>query len=260
MIVREVVHYKFNTQRQMEFRADAYTYLLQHNAIQVQSPEILDFPEGKVIFFLRPGESTVIQSAHTHFLYDLLAFQPEDAQDQQLLNTLELPTGPNSSALFYVISSLIKAVCDLHYSADRYQKEKTDAHLRLLLYGTASGNEVPADSSHQELMRHKFRRLRVIVADKPSKKWTVQEAADYVGLSPSRFCVVYKEIFSSTFSADVLRSRIQHACSILTTTDLSIQQVAQILNYENDTFFYRQFKQQIGISPGEYRKLRIGAQ
>ena len=52
MIVRDVVHFKFSTQQQMECHADTYTYLLQHNPIQVQSPEILDFPEGKVIFFL----------------------------------------------------------------------------------------------------------------------------------------------------------------------------------------------------------------
>lgn len=240
----------------MAVHSEAYTYFLQRRPLKVLYPTQEVFPEGNVLFFLRPGEHTSIQNMDTYFSYDLISFRPETEADQKQLDTLDLPTGPCSPSTFFVISSLIKAVYDLRYSADRYQKEKTEAHLQLLLYATASGNETLEAHTPQEVLQHKFRRLRVIIADDPAKKWTVQKAADHVGLSPSRFCVVYKKLFGTTFASDLIRSKIQHSCSLLISTDLSIKEIAQIMNYENNTFFYRQFKQQIGISPGEYRSLR----
>ena len=48
--------------------------------------------------------------------------------------------------------------------------------------------------------------------------------------------------------------RIEHAKYILTTTDLTLEQIAEICGYSNEVHFYRQFKQITGLTPSKYRK------
>ena len=47
---------------------------------------------------------------------------------------------------------------------------------------------------------------------------------------------------------------MDHACVLLTETNLSIAQVAEALNYEEIKYFSRGFKKVTGISPLAYRK------
>lgn len=111
--------------------------------------------------------------------------------------------------------------------------------------------------SPKEQLNHKLRRLRTMVSDIPAKDWTIREAAAFVNLSESRFYYLYKEHFGQTFMSDVIRSRIKLSCVLLSTTSAPIKEIAEKAGYESDSLFYRQFKEQMGISPGDYRKMNV---
>lgn len=53
---------------------------------------------------------------------------------------------------------------------------------------------------------------------------------------------------------DVIQSRIDHAKYLLSTTDISIVQVAEMCGYKSTSHFMRQFKNKMKMIPSEYRK------
>ena len=56
-----------------------------------------------------------------------------------------------------------------------------------------------------------------------------------------------------TFQELLLQKRFEKASSWLVETDLSIEEIAIAVGYENQSYFYRQFKERYGMTPREYR-------
>ena len=104
----------------------------------------------------------------------------------------------------------------------------------------------------------KFRFLRGEMFSATEKHPSVAELAKKVNLSPSRFFALYKNIFGTSPTADLIHARIRSAKNMLIYTDKRIEDVALALGYENTTHFIRQFKAQTGKTPSAYRLLSFG--
>ena len=65
---------------------------------------------------------------------------------------------------------------------------------------------------------------------------------------------IYKELFGVPVIQDIIRSRIERACYLLTMTPDSVAHIAESCGYENVEHFNRQFKEITGFSPNQYRK------
>lgn len=53
----------------------------------------------------------------------------------------------------------------------------------------------------------------------------------------------------------ILQKRICNAEALLLNTEYNINEIAQIVGYDNSLYFSRMFKKIKGISPSEYRKI-----
>lgn len=73
-------------------------------------------------------------------------------------------------------------------------------------------------------------------------------------MAPSNFSVKFKEATGMTFSNYVRKKRIEHACHLLSTTDLKIYAVAQQSGYEDEKYFCRVFKLVTGMSPSTFKQ------
>lgn len=205
------------------------------------------------LFYLLPGHELTLARSGGPAVYDYLEFSLTDEQMTRF-RALELPLVPSAPPNFADIQALVKAIYYLFYSSDRYIEEKLYGHLINLVYTCASGDESASDVSEKGKIRHSMRRLRVLMFDNPTAFPTVEAAARYVGLSPSRFQHLYREYFQTTFSKDMIFSKMRRACTLLHGTSYSIAQIAEELGYTNDTYFYLQFKREIGVSPTVYRQ------
>lgn len=76
------------------------------------------------------------------------------------------------------------------------------------------------------------------------------------GMAPSTLRRRFKEATGLSLHAYVLQARLARARSLLGETDLPLKAVAERLGYDNIYFFSRQFRQQIGVTPGVYRRSR----
>lgn len=57
-----------------------------------------------------------------------------------------------------------------------------------------------------------------------------------------------------TFQELLMRKRFQKAVMFLVETELPVEEVAVNIGYENQSYFYRQFKARYGMTPNQYRK------
>ena len=65
---------------------------------------------------------------------------------------------------------------------------------------------------------------------------------------------IFKRDKGVTVTEWIRNHRINKACQLLETTDLTIQQIALSVGVENQLYFSKVFKKIKGVSPTEYRK------
>lgn len=85
-----------------------------------------------------------------------------------------------------------------------------------------------------------------------AEKLTVQDIADYIGISRSQLYRVFMEMYQKSTMQIILEYRIRMACQLLKNSSLSIGSVGYSVGFEDNLYFSRAFKKVMGISPREY--------
>lgn len=127
----------------------------------------------------------------------------------------------------------------LHYMALLFSKIDEQLHMPQIAYG---------DSGYEMLstIRHK-------IYSEPYVQRNIAFASHEVRMSRSAFQHLYRERFGVSFVQDLIESRVQYAKMLLTTTNLSVNDIAMQCGYRNYAHFLRQFKEKTGTTPTEYR-------
>ena len=98
-----------------------------------------------------------------------------------------------------------------------------------------------------------FSQLRREIRENCVQGFTVGELAAHVHLSPERFSVLYRALFGTTPYADILAARLIKAKSLLSSTGLTVKEVAAACGWDDHHYFSRLFKRKTGASPSMYR-------
>lgn len=83
----------------------------------------------------------------------------------------------------------------------------------------------------------------------------VPALAQLCAMSVYHFCRVFKTVTGSTVVSYVNRLRTGKAAALLQASDLSVQEIAAAVGWEDACYFSRCFKKWFDISPSDYRKL-----
>lgn len=82
----------------------------------------------------------------------------------------------------------------------------------------------------------------------------LSELADIAGLRPTYFSDLFDRTFGERPSVFISRRRIEKAQTLLLTTDLQVQEIADRCGFCSTPHFTRTFQQYTGNSPLQYRK------
>ncbi len=99
-----------------------------------------------------------------------------------------------------------------------------------------------------------FRKLRVQIYRNPEQFTDTEEMARTVGLSRSRFSVVYKECFGVPPKEDLITARVAKASYLLSMEEPKLEEISVQCGYQSVYHFIRQFRTVTGTTPGKYRK------
>ena len=84
---------------------------------------------------------------------------------------------------------------------------------------------------------------------------SMQSIAGIVHLHPVYFSNLFKTVTGLNYLDYVQKIRIDHAKKILTTTNDTVERIANEVGYQDKRHFSRIFKRIVGMNPGTYRKL-----
>ena len=87
------------------------------------------------------------------------------------------------------------------------------------------------------------------------EKVLLQEVADYVKQNPSALCRYFKQRTDKSIFQCLAEIRIEHACKLLSYSNLSVSQIAFESGFNSVPYFIKQFQSITEKTPGEYREL-----
>jgi AraC-like DNA-binding protein/ligand-binding sensor protein len=90
-----------------------------------------------------------------------------------------------------------------------------------------------------------------------TRKISLQEIAAASGLSAPYFSSIFKEEMGENLSNYLNRLRVEKATTLLTESNLSLNEIALACGFEDQSWFSKIFKGCTGISPGKFREQGI---
>lgn len=99
----------------------------------------------------------------------------------------------------------------------------------------------------------KLCQLRSDIKNAPEKPWNISRIADGLFLSKSYLQKIYKSYFGRSIIEEMIQFRIDKAKELLSSTDMTVTDIARECGYSSYNYFVRQFKTAEGMSPSEYR-------
>lgn len=82
---------------------------------------------------------------------------------------------------------------------------------------------------------------------------TLDEIADAARLSPNHLCAQFTRVAGCGFVEYLTRLRFQHACTLLTETEMSVTEIAYASGFGSLSHFLRTFRNQKQTTPSAYR-------
>jgi AraC-like DNA-binding protein len=248
--------------------ADGYYFDLQKGRI-LNEYQLLYLTEGEGIFEstnqkptrIKQGDLFLLFPGEWHTYHPLptkgwksywLGFKGKNIDDRVRAGFLS-PTKPVYSVGF---SSEI-----VHLYEEAFAKAKEEAayaqqtlagianHLIGLMYSLERNNLLNKDQNRVDMIN----RARLRIREALESNLTIQQVAQELGISYSNFRKLFKEYTGVAPSMYQQELRLQRAKEMLSTTNMSIKEIAYRLNFESPDYFSSKFKIKTGIKPSDFR-------
>ncbi|WP_106768111.1 response regulator transcription factor [Paenibacillus faecalis] len=83
----------------------------------------------------------------------------------------------------------------------------------------------------------------------------IEELSDYLGISSSYFCLLFKNHVGFTFVEYLTKQRMEAAKFLLTNSDKNIAQIGAFVGYHERRYFTKVFQKSTGMTPSEFREV-----
>ena len=105
-------------------------------------------------------------------------------------------------------------------------------------------------------LRAEARQAADLLRANPERRWSLDDLAAAVHLSPSRLSSVFVEAYGKTPLAFLTMIRAESLAKYLRETDLTVTAAMQRVGWHSRSHASRLFRQYVGLTPGHYRRLR----
>jgi AraC family transcriptional regulator of arabinose operon len=105
----------------------------------------------------------------------------------------------------------------------------------------------------------RIRRALAYIDQNLASKLLIEQIAEAVGLSPSRFAHLFRAETGETVQGHIEMRRMQVATDLLRRTSFPIKQIAASAGFESPFYFSQRFRRRLGLSPLQFRQRQDGA-
>ncbi len=227
--------------------------------IQTYEDELIRVKAGELLFIPRGMYYVTDLLPKTgHFRSILFYFDEDIIQDflasskvssfssDQLPDYLKLE---QSSTIQLFVDALIAVYQDHQLQNKAFLKVKLLELLHLL------NSQVPNQDFANFLFRltlPKKRNIKSFMSSNFDKPLKIEDYAYLTGRSISSFRRDFKNYFNTTPQKWIKTKRLEKAVALLQQKEMSVTDLAFEVGYENISYFIKEFKQEVGLSPKQY--------
>jgi PAS domain S-box-containing protein len=230
----------------------SFTFFLFNNHASVEANDsVLDVSPG-TIFLRSPGVSLDIKPLGNYSLcYTFLAFL--GPQVKKIVNYSCIDT-----------NILLKPL-QIHFADSIFTKIETELSSHGFNWkGVILAHFLELLSKSHRLCNHNFteilpdhaqklRDLRSEIHEDFSKPWKIDDMAEKMNLSTSRFASLYKSTFKISPTEDLIQTRIDQAKKMLSGSKVSVKKVSEACGFESVHYFHRAFKKRANLTPKHFQ-------
>ncbi len=99
----------------------------------------------------------------------------------------------------------------------------------------------------------RFKRAQIYISEHLASPISLEHMASEAGMSPFHFARAFKAKTGLAPHQFLVAARIDRAKSLLSSTGISIAEIAAQVGWENPSKFAAQFKKHVGATPGQWR-------
>lgn len=149
----------------------------------------------------------------------------------------------------------------LRSKEDTYRKEMSEGLMQSFFFELCGifhshAPSVSAAVKNKSRKEFLFERFYESLVQSYQSERSVRFYADQLCLTPKHLSGVVKEVSGRTVGEWIDEFVILEAKALLNSSSMNIQEIADRLNFANQSFFGKYFKHYVGMSPKEYRKDR----
>ena len=168
--------------------------------------------------FVLTEEEIVLASKYVKLIYDIIS--GDFIYKKECVRLL-------ISSIFYLFSSFIR---------DRLKNEKSE--------------DIKGSSRHRKM----FEIFIALVSEHHLRERRLSFYADKLCITPRYLSKVVKDVSGKSAVEYIDKFVILEAQHLLRHSDLGIKEIADRLNFEDPSSFYKYFKSQVGMTPNQYRR------
>ena len=144
------------------------------------------------------------------------------------------------------IASSFRRMFDIFDAGGRLRSEELACELERLILKIAGSAEPDAKGGFEKSLR--------CIHTSYDRDIGVEELARLENISYYRYIKLFREAMGMPPAAYIIGIRMNTACELLHSTDMSVKQIGAAVGYSDAHFFSRIFKKHTGLSPKEYRE------
>ncbi|MBD3922304.1 helix-turn-helix domain-containing protein [Paenibacillus sp. PR3] len=180
----------------------------------------------------------------------MFVLEPFYRKIQDYKSKLSLPI----TNLEYVFSSIAYMIEEYTNKLQGYQTILTSRFLELVVYLSRQYEGQELQGVQSNLMN--LANVMSYIEDHYLETLSLEEIASYSGISVRHLNRVFQAYYQTTPFSYIQRLRLEHACSLLKQSSLSIMEVSLASGFNDSNYFTRQFTKVMGLSPKKYRQQR----
>lgn len=96
-------------------------------------------------------------------------------------------------------------------------------------------------------------KIHSIIQEGYASELSISRLAEEVFLTPNYISLIFKKETGETITDYITRIRMGKAKELLTSTDLKVMEISELVGYENPHYFSTVFKKTVGLHPLKYR-------
>ena len=230
----------------------AFLQMVYSRTVEEHSPDYPIETERKFQEYIRTGDKSAAQALLNELLSYIYVCTCSDipqikAQIQELLVLMSRAAIDGGADVDEILNLCRKYI---HEVEDIDNIEFLNHWISAILHKFISFVFDFRNIKHQNLIF----KTNAYIKEHLAERITLDSAAEQVYLSKSYFCKIIKEELGCTFTEYVNRIRVEQSMALLKSTGMSIVEVANAVGFDDQSYYTRIFKKQVGITPGRYRE------